>query len=237
MFNDLESKWIDGRRILSIDEFPDHEQCGVHFADDKEPKVAVVHQDELKYLVFDNEKESIEERPKALSTATSSLQGNIMDKLRFYNPKWKEMKPITDNINDSLSTFQERFNRAIFGGESGEYDRYALNLETIISTIVSHGKEVDYSGFTEKGQAMLKCLLEIHCGYEEACQIIPSFRPALMSLFNQACQAAIGMQGNEIRLRDMIDLTEKYEEVHGMPKELTDPNATHIEITPPVAAS
>jgi len=224
MFNELDAKYLDGRRILKVEEFETgeglHPQKGVHFADEKEPKVAVVHEDELKYLTFDNEEDSIKLRGPAFSTATASVQQKIMDDLRFFNVKFKELKPLMDNLQDTFVVFSDRFNRAIFGDENGKYDRYSLKLSTIIDCILKAEKQVDYSGFSENAKAMLKCAVDIDLGFEEAKYVLAPMKNGFDSLHLQACEAVCGISGNEMRLRDMIEFIEEYEAKHGIPDEI-----------------
>lgn len=224
MFESLKQRWLDGRQILKVDEFEVgdgmHPHCGVHFADEKEPKIAVVHKDELEHLTFDNEKDSIEKRQTAFNTATTTLQQGMMDSLRFFNPKFKEIRKIVENISDSNGMFKDRFDRACFGGETGEYDKFTLKLSALLEILGKYGKEVDYTGITDKGKVLFKALLDIDASYEEGKMIFPSFAPFLNLLFSTAVELVVGMKANEIRLRDMIDFTEAYEAIHGAPKEL-----------------
>lgn len=239
MFENLNQRWLDGRQILSVDEFDcadgKHEQCGVHFADDKDPKVAVVHKDELKYLVFDNEKDSVEKRGLAFSTATESLQIQIMEAMRFYNLKYKELRKVTDNIGDTFQSIKERMDRAIFAGEDGKFNKFTLKLSRIIEVIGEHGGTIDYSGITEKGQVLFKALLDIDASFEDAKVILPSFVPFFNgALFSKACELTVGMTANEMRIRDMVDFVEAYEAIHGLPEELKE-SEPPVAIEPPAA--
>lgn len=234
MFEQLKQRWLDGRQILKIDEVECgdglHPQRGVHFADDKEPRVAIVHEEELKYMVFENEKDSIEKRGLALSTATYNLQKGVMDALRFFNPKYKEQNAIMANIEDSLKSLRDRFDRAVLADDNGDYDEFTFKLSRIIEVIKKHGKEVDYSAFTEKGLKVFQKVLELDLGYKEAGTLIPALGRAFNHLFQQACEAALGIPSGETRMRDMIDFVEAYEAIHGTPKELRD------EIKPSISA-
>lgn len=233
MFEKLKAKFLDGRRILNVEEIKLqdgtlHEQSGVTFADAPNEKPQVVHKDELTYLTFDNEKDSIEKRTLAFSTATASVQQKIMDDIRWFNPKLKELQMITNNIGDTFNSILNRFHRSIFGGETGEYDKFTLSLRTILSTISATGKEVDYSMFKEAGLAIFKTLIEQDIGFEASKQLIPALNAPLQGLFVQACEAIVKIPGKELRLRDIIDFVETYEATHGIPKELQDAEVREV---------